>query len=552
MLALVALSGIQGYLFDVRESGGGQARSLRHRSFRIQLTAECIALRLLRAAEPSAGWERLLFCAAAKTCLDFSGLNGGALDAVRDAAAEIQQALLGETHGRLRLAVAFQERSGDFAADIEKAQQKLRAEKLRSCALAAIRNGRWTDGGLVMPEAWSADRGAEVDAELGRQLLRARWMAVEVEKPGGPSPLDGWRTLGVRVRLLNDEPAPSPGLLSCSNLARPETPPKQVQRRLFHVHHLTRHVPRGPDGELIEFASLAARARGAAMLGVLKADADSLGDAVRRLPAGDGPARLKALSNALDCFFAETLEGEMASAGSPWANIYTVYSGGDDLLAVGPWDLILDFAGHIQELFTQRFGPGAAASPSPIPLTVSAAVTIVKPKYPLHLAARQADTLLQRAKNECAPRASQPKDQCSALGQLWKWRDHGAIARTGKQLADWVQGAGSGRAVVERGWLGTLLELALLRGGQAGPKYAGIPPAAATSRLAYHVERNWPRKKEDPRDDVERAGNAARQWIEDILSEFEHLESSRRPDAVFLLAVARYAILATRPSSDKE
>jgi CRISPR-associated protein Csm1 len=288
------------------------------------------------------------------------------------------------------------------------------------------------------------------------------------------------------------------------------------------------------------------------MVGVLKADADSLGDAIRRLPAGDGPARLKALSNALDGFFAETLEGEMASARSPWPNIYTVFSGGDDLLAVGPWDLILDFAGHIQELFTRRFGPGVAASPSPTPLTISAAVTIVKPRYPLHLAAQQADKLLEDAKNALAPGADQPKDQCAALGELWKWRDHGAIVRAGKRLADWVQGAGSGRAVVERGWLATLLELALLRGGRAGPKYAGIHPATATSRLAYHVERNWPRKRETPRDDGERAGNAARQWIEDILGEFEHLESSRRPDAVFLRTVVRYAMLATRPSSDKE
>jgi len=35
MLILASISGIQDFLFDVRESGGGQAKSLRHRSFRI-------------------------------------------------------------------------------------------------------------------------------------------------------------------------------------------------------------------------------------------------------------------------------------------------------------------------------------------------------------------------------------------------------------------------------------------------------------------------------------------------------------------------------------
>jgi CRISPR/Cas system-associated protein Cas10 (large subunit of type III CRISPR-Cas system) len=45
------LSGIQEYLFAVPETGGGQAKLLRARSFRIQVISEAIALRLLRAAD---------------------------------------------------------------------------------------------------------------------------------------------------------------------------------------------------------------------------------------------------------------------------------------------------------------------------------------------------------------------------------------------------------------------------------------------------------------------------------------------------------------------
>jgi CRISPR/Cas system-associated protein Cas10 (large subunit of type III CRISPR-Cas system) len=52
MIVLGDISGIQNYLFDVADAGGGQARRLRARSFYVQLLAEAAALRMLRAV----GW----------------------------------------------------------------------------------------------------------------------------------------------------------------------------------------------------------------------------------------------------------------------------------------------------------------------------------------------------------------------------------------------------------------------------------------------------------------------------------------------------------------
>ena len=49
MIILGDISGIQNYLFDVAEEGGGQAQRLRARSFFVQLLAETAALRVLRA-----------------------------------------------------------------------------------------------------------------------------------------------------------------------------------------------------------------------------------------------------------------------------------------------------------------------------------------------------------------------------------------------------------------------------------------------------------------------------------------------------------------------
>ena len=546
MLILVSLSGIQDFLFDVRESGGGQARSLRNRSFRIQLMAECAALRLLEAARLP--HERLLFSAAGKVCIDAEGLPADGVSAVREAAADMERQLLSEAHGRLRVAAALEKLPGSFAERFERASRALMVSKLRPYTSTVRDAEAWRDGMLVVRELWDANAEAEHDAELGRRLITARWLTIR--RSNGTPHESGMDTLGFRVTLDANEPPDADGLVSCSNLAQPDSAPRSIARRLFHPRRLARHVPRDAHGQPVEFVDLAARSRGAPMLGVLKADADSLGAAISatlQRTTDNGAAALRTLSDALDRFFAETLEAEKTSPDSPWNSIYTIFSGGDDLLAVGPWNVMLDFAGHVRAWFNRQFGPGAAKPPSPTPLTISAGVAVIKPKHPIHLAAQQAEELLEMAKGEKAPRAAQPKDQCAALGQVWKWQDHDRIISAGKQLADGVNAG-----IIQRGWLHTLLQLALLRRGEAGPEYAGVHPAVATSRLAYHVARNWPRKWNQPRDDRQRVQNDARMWVDAILRGFDQFDTITHVETMYLPAVVRYAMLATRSGGSED
>jgi CRISPR-associated protein Csm1 len=406
----------------------------------------------------------------------------------------------------------------------------------------------WGSDSLVVPHVWDAEAEAERDARLGSDLTNARWLIIR-RLHGVPIAADS-ETLGYRVSLDANEPDPGFDLVSCSNLAEPQNAARSIDRRLFHPRRLARHVPRGVHDQLVEFVDLAARSRGAPLLGVLKADADSLGAAVSatlREHRGDVPKAMRDLSQSLDRFFAETLEAEMTGPNSRWNSIYTIFSGGDDLLVAGPWDVTLDFAAHVRHLFDQRFGAAARERPCPKPLTISAGVAIIKPKYPIHHAAQQVEELLEQAKGGKAPRADTLKDQCAALGGLWKWKHHDEIIGAGKQLADWVDAG-----VIQRGWLHTLLELALLRRGHAGPEYAGVHPAVATSRLAYHVARNWPRNRDHPRNDAERAANAARDWIDTVLREFDQFDTTSNVTTIYLPAIVRYAMLATRSGGSED
>ncbi len=541
MLILAQLSGIQDFLFDVRETGGKQARSLRFRSFRIQLMAECVALRLLAAAGLS--HERLLFCAAAKVCIDAAGLDTDGVVRVGDVARELTQRLLTETHGRLRLSVVIRPHAGKFVETFSEASQELAVRKLQPFRdLAHAAHGTtWPADGLTVSPPWDPDTEAAHDADLGTELSKANWLTIS-ELNGRPSA--GHEVLGLRIAYDDPRTSAGSGLLSCSNLHDTEQAPRGDARKYFHPRRLARHVPVDERGQRIEFLDLAAMSRGAHMLGVLKADADSLGNAIRTLldEAGDqAAASLRGFSDALDGFFAGTLDQEQRRPDSPWTNIYTVFSGGDDLLVVGPWDVILDFAAHVRDLFDKHFGTAATQRASPIPLTISAGVAIIKPRYPIHLAARQAEDALERAKSEPAPGASQPKDQCAALGQVWKWTDHSAVVQAAGQLADWVK-----VNTIQRGWLQTLLQLALLRRSQAGPEYEKVPPAVATSRLAYHIARNWPKPRRDGSKPPPRA------WMDHVLDHFDDDPAAAPAEVKYLPAIVRYALLATRSASTED
>jgi hypothetical protein len=89
MLIIGDLSGIQGYLFDVRETGGRQAASLRSRSFRLQVDAECLAHWFLWAC--GLGEEKLLVADAARI--------------ISHARSDSEQWLFDHAHGRPRFAI---------------------------------------------------------------------------------------------------------------------------------------------------------------------------------------------------------------------------------------------------------------------------------------------------------------------------------------------------------------------------------------------------------------------------------------------------------------
>lgn len=134
---------------------------------------------------------------------------------------------------------------------------------------------------------------------------------------------------------------------------------------------------------LATFECLAGRSQGEALLGFLKMDVDRLGETLvyglkSERASVDTISCISTLSCMLDIFFSGWVE-RLTKDGR---DFYTIFSGGDDLFLVGPWDKILTLAEDIRTDFTRFTG-----NPT---LTLRAGVVISRHDFPISSAARAA------------------------------------------------------------------------------------------------------------------------------------------------------------------
>ena len=544
MLIVGDLSGIQDYLFDVAHEGGGQARRLRARSFFIQMLGECVALRVRRAL----GWavDTVIFSGAGKFILFGPTTSDGVLRAAGERH-EVDHWLLAETGGHLRLALVIDDGGGTPVEQYQRAMESLQKEKLRPWAEAAVRGGRWGPDILVLdpldsPCAVCGHRKATIteedqdtgttrrvcvrchsDLRIGQLLPRMKWMVVR--EGAGAGDID---VAGLQVSLSAVPPAaPLIGDLAVASLQQSNESPAGWPSEKVLVRQLARYIPSDADGAPLDFTQLAANARGDALLGVLKMDGDSLGVKLNSLLCNTGDLEnLARFSRRLDAFIACTLDVEVQKA--EWRKIYTIFAGGDDLLLVGPWNVLFAYAGHVRDLFMSEFGPEG--------LTISAGLSFFRPRRPIRRAAEQAERLLELAKTEVASKMHESKDQIAAFGQIWKWKDHQTILGAGQKLADWVD-----RGNAQRGWLFTLLELAELRHANNVDIKAQL---RATARLDYHITRNYPTIRDRDQENVN-----LRRWADRLVQDFD---DGTDVGTLFLPAIVRYALTATRPKEEED
>lgn len=171
------------------------------------------------------------------------------------------------------------------------------------------------------------------------------------------------------------------------------------------------------------FGQIAEESMGMDKLAVLKADVDILGflfsQGLRTKDKHFGTiSRVNTMSRMLEIFFSGYIEKLLES--EAYNNVYSVFSGGDDLFLIGPWDIILELTADIQKKF-QVF---AAENES---VTMSAAVSVFNSNEHIAFMAEYSEQQLKRAKNECNtsiyPDRTGRNAVC-AVNQVFSWPDY--------------------------------------------------------------------------------------------------------------------------------
>ena len=208
------------------------------------------------------------------------------------------------------------------------------------------------------------------------------------------------------------------------------------------------------NGTPLYFNHLAEISEGANKLGVLKMDVDNLGlifSSGFNQIGGASISRISSLSFYLDLFFSGCINQivdkfnftdyrpedtecgiklnfvdeknvvyktevvykprEELPKGEGTSTIHINYSGGDDLLVVGPFDDIIEFAYE----FRQRFKKWTANNKD---INISAGISIVSPKFPIGKAAIMADEELEKSK-DCG------RDKITVFGETLNWESNG-------------------------------------------------------------------------------------------------------------------------------
>lgn len=298
-------------------------------------------------------------------------------------------------------------------------------------------------------------------------------------------------------------------------------------------------------GNVIEFeylAEFADKRTGTSKLAALKMDVDNLGKLFQNIAE---PEKADKLSRYIKGFFGEfikqlleesfeyTLEGKTTNRERFFDNIYVVFAGGDDCFFLGGWDAVFEFASRFHKEFEQ-FSKFLKREIGLIdPVTISAALVMVGPKFPINRFAAMAEEDLGKAK------AHDEKNRIVVFDKVMTWDSFEEARALAKRLASLVY-QGENRAILERlQYEATLFEKHNEIASQ------GLIKVNSSWRLLYTIKRNV--KNEN----LEELEKVVREYSAALVASFASQTAQQTPHIHKMPVAARWAEFLTRLKIDK-
>jgi len=253
----------------------------------------------------------------------------------------------------------------------------------------------------------------------------------------------------------------------------------------------------------LNFTDIPNKFKGLEAIGVLKADVDHLGLLFACGMSKDRLtlSRLATLSRQLNNYFTIFIPYILKTE-KRFKNIYTVFSGGDDLFLIGPWNTIIEFAGLLNDSFREYvcFNNN---------ITLSAGFSIHKPHDPVLRLAEASEHALSMAK-------SKGRDSITIFYETAKWKDFRTLREIKETIEEWLNNGKINNAMLFK--LNELIEMRrqeeeLLKSGSI--YLEDMECLKWRAKLKYTIVRNAGRRlKEDERQKVVREVMQIAEWLE--------------------------------------
>lgn len=366
------------------------------------------------------------------------------------------------------------------------------------------------------------------DVELGKVLPRTEYVAYYQPGKGGIEPNTQTMPSGYTVRALTGKELHK---ANDAYLVVKLNDPEIHELAAFPAgfRYLANHIPTKEHGIPVTFEEIAAQAQGRSLLGYLKADVDYLGilfaQGLRRDRGGfDTAMHLGSLSRELDLFFSGWMQHVLSNE-TAFQNFYTVFSGGDDLFLVGPWDQAAQLAMKIHDQFSEFTGKNRE-------VTLSAGIIFTKDSYPISRAAKDVEDVLEEAKEHTwrdAQGGLHNRNQLAILGDTLSWDIAPTIFAEIKMLSEHSQ-------ALKSAFLYNLIEYWSMY--MLWREKKKIEALRYRPLFAYDIARNL--RKGDP---------VLYHWADDLIQSLHG--SQEKPTMRHLGLIATYILFGRRKSSGR-
>lgn len=508
-IVLGDFSGIQKYIFEVSTTGaGGVAKRLRARSFYVNTLLEVVSHYICHSF--GVPMENILISSGGKFYVLLPNIEGSD-DMIERIGNEIEKVLFNESLAEISVNFAVMNLKGkdfkSFDDVLRELNERLNEKKLKKYESVLKNENGWDEESFILVDELSdkslctackkafIDKGdilcgkCSNDLKLGQALANARFVSFCKEKGDFKIFKDYYISVGRKaesgsymVEMINSCTFPD-------------------YNHPFSIKYMANHIPvldenscdacdecEGIEpGQPLTFGCIAGNSTGRKLIGVLKADVDNLGFLFMEGLKRDGKtgrntvSRITTFSRMLEMFFSGFINMMISEK---YKCIYSVFSGGDDLFLLGPWDETVDMAIEISREF-QRY---TAFNPS---FSISAAVVPEKPGYPISKCAKDAEQQLEKAKEYTNSKYNPtPKNQVSFLGECMKWDNFDFVIQQGKYIEEVVSTSVANTGQVRRLiWYNSLYKGFLK--DKSTEKLKFIP------MLTYDIKRNYQDKSHE-------------------------------------------------------